>query len=149
MQLLLMFLRANARKLMRYAGVSVIGVISGQTLLWLFHAQLGWGAAVANATAVCLATLPNYLLNRAWVWGKRGSHSVATELIPFWGMAFLGLLVSTALVHYAESRWDTWVLVNVANLCGFGMLWVARFFVLDRVLFRHEPSPGAAMETPA
>ncbi len=149
MQILNTFMRANSQKLLRYAGVSAIGVVNGQTLLWLFHARWGWGAAVANLLAVTLATVPNYFLNRAWVWGKTGSHSVSAELVPFWGMAFVGLLVSTALVGFAEARWDSWVLVNVANLAGFGIIWVGRFFVLDRLLFRHEVVVPATVESAA
>ena len=88
-----------------------------------------------------LATIPSYLLNRAWVWGKSGSHSMTAEVLPFWGMAFLGLVLSTVLVHYAEQQWDSWVLVNLANLSAFGVLWVAKFFVLDRVLFVQDVDP--------
>lgn len=144
MQTTLTFLRLNARKILRYSGVSLIGVTLGQALLWLFFTQLEWNAEVSNLAAVAIGTVPGYLLNRAWVWGKTGAHSMANEVIPFWGMAFLGLVFSTVLVHYAEQRWDSWVLVNLANLVAFGTLWVAKFFVLERFLFAHDPPAVAA-----
>lgn len=147
MHLLKSFMRTNQQKLLRYAWVSAIGVVSGQTLLWLFHARWGWGAVAANVLAVALATIPNYFLNRAWVWGKTGGHSMSAEVVPFWAMAFLGLLVSSVLVRIAEEQSDAWVLVNIANFAGFGMLWVARFFILDRVLFRHEVGAALPAET--
>lgn len=136
MSIIEQFFRTNGRKLIRYAGVSCAGVVFGQALLFFLHSVLDWRAVVANITAVAISTIPSYLLNRAWVWGKTGSHSAGAEVLPFWGMAFLGLILSIVLVGYAESRWDSAVMVQLANLSAFGSLWVAKFFVLDRVLFR-------------
>ena len=140
------FLRDYWPKLLRYAGVSVIAVIVGQTLLYLFNEPLDRSAVTANLLAVTLATIPSYILNRAWVWGKSGNHSVTAELSPFWGMAFLGLLLSTIAVHLVEQATDFWVYANLANLSAFGVLWVAKFFILDRVLFAatdEDSSPAA------
>ena len=138
----------HGARLIRYAGVSVVGVAAGQTLLFLFYGVFGWGAVVANTTAVTLATIPSYLLNRTWVWKKAGAHKLATEILPFWGMAFLGLVLSNVLVAIVEKRWDSWLLINVANLSAFGVLWVAKYMLLDRVLFRPEAEP-IGMESPA
>lgn len=134
-------IRDHGRKLLRYAGVSCIGVLTGQTLLFLFYNRAGLDAVAANSLAVALATIPSYVLNRAWVWGKTGSHRVATEILPFWGMAFLGLFLSNVLVHLAEQRSDWWVMINGANLAAFAALWVAKYILLDRVLFVAEPTP--------
>ena len=41
--------------------------------------------------AVLIASLPAYLLNRAWVWNKGGAHSFTREVLPFWIMSLLGL----------------------------------------------------------
>lgn len=150
MQSITTFFRDHGAKLLRYAGVSVIGVICGQTLLFLFNEPLGLSGVMSNVLAVSIATVPSYLLNRAWVWGKTGSHSVSGEMLPFWGMAFLGLLLSTVLVHFAEQTTDHWIWANIANLAAFGVLWVAKFFVLDRVLFAHDGKPAATpLESPA
>ncbi len=151
MQKILTFLRSNYEKLLRYAGVSVIAVICGQTPLYVFNEPLDRSAVTANILAVTLATIPSYLLNRTWVWGKTGSHSVTAELLPFWGMAFLGLVLSTLLVHLVEQQSDAWVLANLANLFAFGVLWIAKFFVLDRVLFVDTRSGdhGPSVESPA
>ncbi len=131
-------LNEHGAKLLRYAGVSVIGVVAGQTLLFVFYQVFGWPALAANSLAVALATIPSYLLNRAWVWRKAGSHSFGAEILPFWGMAFLGLVLSNVLVHLVEQRWESWVLINLANLSAFGVLWVVKYVVLDRVLFAAE-----------
>lgn len=128
-------LRAHGRKLLRYAGVSAVGVTAGQTLLFLFYGVAGMKAVVANTLAVAIATIPSYMLNRAWVWQKSGDHSVMSEILPFWGMAFLGLMLSNLLVALAERQSDWWLVINLANLVAFGTLWVAKYVLLDRVLF--------------
>jgi putative flippase GtrA len=120
---------------MRYAAVSAIAVAVTQVLL-LGALDLGWSGVAANATAVSIAAVPAYLLNRQWVWGRDGRHDVAREVLPFWGMALLGLVLSTALVAFvSHDGTASPFVVSAANLSGFAALWVIRYVVLDRVLF--------------
>jgi hypothetical protein len=79
------------------------------------------------------------------VWKKRGKSSLYAEVVPFWVMTFLGLVLSTVFVVVFEDRYpDSKILANVGNVMGFGVLWVAKFFVLDRILFKvtHEHVEG-------
>jgi hypothetical protein len=60
-------------------------------------------------------------------------------------MTFLGLLLSTIAVIFLEHRYpDSKILANVGNVAGFGVLWLAKFFILDRILFKvtHEHPEG-------
>lgn len=139
--------RPMIRKFWKYAMTSVVGVTLGQSLIFLFASILDWPAGAANITAVAISTGPTYYISRHWVWQKRGKHSLGAEVIPFWVMTFLGLLLSTVIVVLLERQYpDTKILVNVGNIMGFGLLWVAKFFVLDRVLFKvtHEHPEGPA-----
>lgn len=126
-------------RLARFAGVSAVAVVITQSLLFAFNAVLGWPGWIANVAAVGLAALPAYLMNRRWVWAKCGPHSISREVAPFWGYTFLGLLVSTGTVAIADAVWGTTIAVLAANIAGFGALWVGKFVLLDRVLFRYEP----------
>lgn len=125
-------------RLARFAGVSVIAVAITQSLLFAFNAVLGWPGWIANVAAVSLAALPAYLMNRRWVWAKFGPHSISREVVPFWAYTLLGLVVSTGTVAVADAVWGTTVAVLVANIAGFGVLWIGKFVLLDRVLFRLE-----------
>lgn len=128
--------RPRLVKLVKYSSASVAGVITGQGSLLFFLLVVDLDAVVANFLAVTLGAIPNYLINRAWTFGKSGSHSFTREVLPFWSMAFLGLLLSTFAVAWADDRYDGSVLaVSVANIASFGVLWIARYFILDRVLF--------------
>lgn len=127
--------RPLVRKLLRYAAASMVGVVVGQTCLLAFYAGLDWPAAIANFAAVAVSSIPAYLINRYWVWQKTDRNSLKREIAPFWGMAFLGLLLSTVAVTVVDDRTDWAPAILVANLAGFGVLWVAKFLVLDKVLF--------------
>ncbi len=123
-------------KLVRYGAASVAGVVTSQIVLLGCLVVLDLRPVPSNIAAVTIGAIPNYLINRAWTFNKRGSHSFTREVLPFWGMAFLGLVLSTLVVAAVEARWgDAPLLISAANIGSFGVLWVAKFFVLDRVLF--------------
>jgi putative flippase GtrA len=125
----------HGRKALKYSAVSVIAVACSQAILVLCSAILGWDPVPSNVTAVTVSSVPSYLLNRAWVWGRTGSHDVLREVVPFWVFAFVGLGFSTLLVHFA-SKWSAATIVtSLANLTAFGILWVAKYLVLDQLLF--------------
>ena len=141
-------LRAHARtptgqKLVKYTMVSVISVIIGQALLLFAFGVLRWDAVPSNVFAVGVSAIPSYYLNRAWAWGKRGRSHFLKEVVPFWAMAFLGLALSTVFVSVAEGRSANLnralqtLVVSGASIAAFGVLWVAKFVILNKVLFAH------------
>jgi putative flippase GtrA len=127
--------RTLVGKLVRYSGASLVGVVVGQSCLYLFYEVVGLPAIAANFLAVAISSIPAYLINRYWVWQKSDRNSLRREIIPFWGMAFAGLVLSSIAVTIVDDRTDSPLAVAVANLAGFGVLWVAKFLVLDKVLF--------------
>ena len=120
---------------LKYSAVSVVNVIVGQGLIILFHGVAGIDATASNVLAVCISAIPAYYLNRAWVWGKRGKSHLTKEILPFWGFALAGLLLSTLLVSWASEQFDSKLVPNIANLFAFGILWVLKFFILDSLMF--------------
>ena len=121
----------------RFCAVSFNGVVFTQIALVLFVHGLGLSAVVANLVAVSLSCLPSFLLNRYWVWGHAGRRNLGPQIVAFWAMALVGLAVSTLVVSWLDQVWDSPVVANVGNIIGFGGIWIAKFFVLDRVMFRH------------
>jgi len=138
----------GGRKLVRYSLVSVVSVVVSQVVLFL--AQFAWSARTSNIVAVCVSAVPSYQLNRAWVWGKSGRSHLMKEIAPFWGMCFLGLVLSTWSVDFAESHAVSLtsshlgqkLIVNAAALAAFGVLWIAKFVILNKLLFAHQPHPA-------
>jgi putative flippase GtrA len=143
-------LRAHARtptgqKLIKYTMVSIISVIISQALLALAFGVFLWTAAWSNIFAVAVGSIPSYYLNRRWAWGKRGRSHLWKEVVPFWGMSFLGLALSTLFVHLAEDRATAYsdnravqtVIIQGAALAAFGVLWIAKFIILNKLMFAH------------
>lgn len=145
-------IQAVKHKGLKYSAVSVVNVLIGQGLLlffnvFVFHANDAATEAekvnlttLSNILAVCISAVPAYYLSRAWVWGKTGKSHFKKEVLPFWIFVAIGLFFSTVVV-----RWTTKVahdnlsglaealLPNVMNMVAFGILWVLRFFLFDKM----------------
>ena len=130
---LVAFVKADLPKLLRFAAVSVVTVPLGMFLFWLFRKTMH--PVAANLLSVIVATIPNYILNRYWVWNRRGSNSVSREIAPFWLMALLGAFVSTTAIWIANFFTDEDLVFLALIFCSFGVVWVLKFFVLEKYLF--------------
>lgn len=128
-------------KLVRYSMASVVGVVIGQSLLQLCLQVFDWSGLASNLFAVAISTGPVYLVNRYWVWKKKDKNSIRKEMVPFWGMALAGLAMSSLFVWFVDRRTDSSLAISAANLAGFGVLWVAKFLVLEKVLFAESDTP--------
>lgn len=123
-------------KVLRYCGLSVFNVLMGQSLLLFFLKVVDLSAIPANLWAVGVGTLPSYLLARKYVWVKSGKHSFTKEVLPFWTLNLLGLVLSTVAVHLAESATDGNALaVSGASIGAWFGVWVIKYLLLDRTVF--------------
>jgi putative flippase GtrA len=116
---------------LRYVGVSVINVLVGGGLLVML--QHWMRPTFANICGVAISAVPAYYMNRAWVWGKRGKSHWKKEVLPFWVFTGAGLVFSTLAISYADEHTQNKFVILFVQLFAFGVLWVIRFFVLDRL----------------
>jgi putative flippase GtrA len=145
------FVGSNFGKLWRYASVSVISTVLTNALLFIFYDVANVGSAmVSNVLATTIVTLPAYYLNRNWTWRKKGKSDVWREVVPFWVIAFLSLVISTVAVgitahnadHITQSKLYRSLLVNAANFVTYGAIWIVKFIVFNKYMFVHEvPEP--------
>lgn len=133
----------TVQKLVRYSVASGTGVTVYMAMVILFNGILGLGDMTSHLLGVAISSVPNYLVNRSWTWKQQGKNRLWGEVVPFWTMAFLAFLLSLKFVDYASDRWGTTFAIIVANLSAFGVLWLARFLVLDRIMWKvvHELVP--------
>ncbi len=146
-------------KMVRYLMTSVISVAISQVVLLVTFGILNlWSAVVCNIVASVIATPPSYYLNRKWAWGKRGRSHLLKEVIPFWALAFLGLGFSIWAVDAMEtfahgvtnSHALTSILVMIAQLAAFGVVWVFKFVIFNHLMFvDHEAKKRARLEAKA
>jgi len=130
------------RRAIRYVCTSGFGVVSTQILLFLFLHVIGWRPVPSNFVAVSLIAIPAFLLNKYWVWGKRGKAHMRREVLPFWIFTVAGWILSTvAVVLVVRLTKDganpdgNKYAVQGANIAGFGILWVLKYVFLDKIMF--------------
>jgi putative flippase GtrA len=123
-------------KAARYLAVTVVNVVTGQGLLVLCSGVVGLAYVPSNVIAVSVSAVPAFILYRRWVWGLSGKSHLRTEVLPFWGIALVGLILSSGAVWVADQYSDRTIVLNLTNLAAFGVLWVLKFFFLDKLLFK-------------
>ena len=128
-------LGANGGVLIRYLITSAINVINHQILLQIAVRWWGWSGGWANVFAAMIAVIPAYLLSRYWVWQVTGRSSLRSEVLPFWIIAIIGLVVSTVAAEAADRQFDEPLLISAASLGAYLVVWVMKFIVLN-ILFQ-------------
>lgn len=142
--------------LTRYALGSVIAaVVSELTLLLVYGLRLG-GPVAAAVCAWIGGSLVNYFLNRNWAWGRSGRAHPVRELLPYWLAALASLGASTWATSAADRMAPaltggdhglTVVVVGIAFLVTYGVLFVAKFLLFHYVLFTPRPAPAGGAST--
>ena len=122
-------------KLLRYSAVSIIGTLIHQTVLLSLVLIGDVRGFVANAIAASVASVPAFILNKRWAWRHDSKTHFRREVVPFWIFTLAGLVLSTLLVYWVESWTDRALLVSLASIGGYALLWVAKFLFLDQVMF--------------
>ncbi|MGE3621711.1 MAG: GtrA family protein [Acidimicrobiia bacterium] len=129
-------------QLARYSVVSIVSLATHQIVL-LGLVLAGMPGFAANALAATAGAVPAFVLNKRWTWGDDSKARWRQEVLPFWVLTLLGLVSSTVLVGVVDARTDVTLYVSIASIMGYGLVWVAKFLVLDRLLFA-PPAPAAA-----
>jgi putative flippase GtrA len=136
----------EAIHLVKYTMVSVVStIVSFGVLFLVFGVFKLWGEITSTIIANAAATVPSYYLNRKWVWGKGGRSHLTKEIIPFWSLSAIGIAVSIfgaaaakhiGKVHHLGHTEQT-VLVLAANLASFGIFWVLKFIIFNKMFHVH------------
>ena len=140
-------LEEHGAKLVRYCGVSVVNVVIGLSTLTFCLAVIDLTPVAANVAAWIVSTGPAYVLSRYWVWQQTGANSVRAEIVPFWILAFIGLACSSVAVAIAGAYTDDTLIIVSVNFTTYGVVWVAKYLVLDNVMWGSEPSAEARVDS--
>lgn len=145
----------EGRKQLRYAGVALVFVPVGQVLVQILH----WATAIHDSFCIlisaCILTLPNYFANKVYVWRDTSRDNLRTQVLVFWVAAMLGTGFAMGFAYVSDELTENLSLalqsacLFMAQLAGYGIVWVARYFFLDLWLFRathHGADPTAEEE---
>jgi putative flippase GtrA len=147
----------DGEKKIRYAMVSAICVPVGTLAVAAFdlaQRSAGVGAVLGNS----VGAVPSYLLNRYWVWKKNEKNRLFGEILPFWAITLVGIAFSFLVAHQTGQFTRhhhiggvaRLALLLVANVAGFGVLWVAKYLLFNKVLFtvRHHGASEPVGDSP-
>jgi putative flippase GtrA len=136
----------EGRKVLRYSMVSVVSTGVSLVVIAIVYGLLHlWSEVPSTVFGNAVATFPSYWLNRKWAWGKHGRSHFLKEVVPFWTMAAVGIAFSILwaslarhiAIKYQLDHFETTVLVLVANIMSFGVFWVLKLLLFNR-LFQSE-----------
>lgn len=135
------WLRAHRGRVGRYALTSVAATgVSEVALLELYGAHL-LGAPAAAVVASAAGVIPSYVMSRYWIWPEADRRRPGRQALAFWVVALISLGLSTLLTGVAAANGPSGHLshlavVGAAYVGTYGMLWLAKFAVYQRYLFR-------------
>ena len=127
----------------RYAAGSVVATILSQIAFTVCYGALDTSAAVASIVAFFAGAIPNYLLNKAWAWNDRSvprRRAVVAYVIVIGVTNGLAIGITTLAdawvrAHIASHGART-VLVDLAYLASYGVMFVLKFLLFDGLVFR-------------
>lgn len=144
----------DGQKLLRYSAVSLISLAVSTAVLTFCSGVLRWSPVESSTMGTAVSTIPSYQLNRKWAWGKSGRSHLGKEVTPFWVLSFVGYFFSTISVHFAAkvananhfSHLEHTAFLAFTYVAAYGVLWIGKFIIFNRVLFAHRPVPNEAFD---
>jgi putative flippase GtrA len=121
-------------------------VVSALTLAAAYRGA-GLGPRVSSVSAFCAGALVNFMIYRFWAWRAtvdNGSAAVRRDFLRYAVVAVCTALVALGTTTLA----DTWsraaglsadvrtLVVEISYFGAFAVMFVAKFLVLDRYVFR-------------
>jgi putative flippase GtrA len=128
-------------RLARYTAGSVVAATSSEVTFVVVLGVVHASAAVATVVAFLAGAVPNWWLNRRWVWASRSRATAWRELLPYVFVVVATLLITTTVTGVVAaavrglSHWVAVCIIDAAFLAVTGVLFVTKFVVFDRVVF--------------
>jgi putative flippase GtrA len=88
------------KRFMRFAVVGIIGAIIDFSLFNLQTLLFGVQPVLAQAFSFTAAVISNFIWNRYWTYPDSRSKSIPRQIIQFFVVNIIGLLIRTPLISY-------------------------------------------------
>jgi putative flippase GtrA len=135
----------------RYSVGSVVAIVASEIAFVLCYGT-GWlGTTGSSVVAFCAGAIPNYVLNRSWAWERKGRPHLGREVVLYAVVSIVSLVsaavvtgwVSRVVPHFTASYPARTAAVAAAYLATYGLLFILKFVIFQRVVFV-EPRRGHA-----
>lgn len=125
------------------AGASSVVATGCSQVTLIVTLAMGLNATVASLLAFTAGAIPNWFLARQWAWGRKGKANFLREVLPYLCVIGFGALLSSGLTTIAAhitqpleiSGFVRIVVLDGAYLTSFAIVFLIKFFLLDRVVF--------------
>jgi putative flippase GtrA len=134
----------------RYMVGSVICFFISELVLVVLFATHLLGAKGASVVASVAAIVPGYYLNRSWTWGRTRRSDFWREVVPYGVSVVVSIVVAALATGAANAAFinqprSTRTVINAAAfVAAYGVLFVVKYFVYHKVLFKPTPITEAA-----
>ena len=140
-------LRSSWGRWGRYAVTSLVATgVSEAVLLAVYGGHL-LGASAASVVASLAGMIPSYAMSRFWIWPEADRRHPGRQAAGFWVVGVASLVASSLMTGIAAALAPSGhtihvAVVGVAYVGTYGALWILKFGVYQRFLFR--PAAAAA-----
>jgi dolichol-phosphate mannosyltransferase len=142
-----LFSLAYFRSFIKFSIVGASGVVVNEGLLIAFL-SLGVYLLYADAAAIEISILTNFVMNDLWTFKDRRSGHFATRLAKFNALMLVGLVVNLAVVDLGTLYFG--IAAAIANLGGIGAAFLLRYALSVKYAWmRTESIEGAAEQVSA
>ena len=133
--------RPKVQRLWRYALTSVAATVVSEVVLVVLYAGRVTGAGTAAVIASLAAAVPSYFMSRFWIWPEADRDRRTRQVTLYFVVSVLSLVVSSVLTglagHIARGTHLKHVIIVAVTYIGtYVLLWLAKFVVYQRLLFR-------------
>lgn len=134
----------RARTWWRYTVTSAVSTAVSEATVVALYATHALGAALASVAASLVGTVPAYVMSRYWIWPDADRGHMSLQVASFLVVAVVSLVLASvgtglAAAHAPSGHSAHVAVVGVAYIGVYGILWVAKFVVYEKALFRPHP----------
>jgi putative flippase GtrA len=147
--------RPLAVRFAKFTANSAVAAMISEATFVIVYGALDAGARLAGVVAFVAGAIPNWALNRRWTWRRRGRPRLGREVLPYIAVVISTAAAATALGGLAD-RWVRGLdasrslqvaLVAIAYLLPYGVVFLIKFLLFDRVVFSDQPLRSPAAES--
>jgi putative flippase GtrA len=123
-------------RFVRYAVGSAFATAVSAVTFAVAYRALHAGPQVASVAAFTAGAVVNFLSNRFWAWSRRHRLGLGKDLAGYLTLAVATALAAAGVTSLTERFTRTWVLVEASYFGTYAAMFLVKFVLLDRVIFR-------------
>jgi putative flippase GtrA len=131
-------------RLLRFLLASILATLTSAVVFPLVYQGLDAHPSVASLVAFGAGTVVSFTVARFYAWNRRDRHRLGRDVVAYALVTSVIGTIAAIVTTYADSRaahtglsaTEKTVVVEAAYLGTFAVMFVAKFAVLDRLVFR-------------